>query len=77
MIPLSFNSPTTEKITQRIINNQTISAASQRKNFSLPSIYRKERSLNIHLANKYPLRVDDNLINKQMLKFNLEKQKNV
>ena len=77
MIPLSFNSPTTEKITQRIINNQTISAASQRKNFSLPSIYRKERSLNIHLANKYPLRVDDNLVNKQMLKFNLEKQKKV
>ena len=77
MIPLSFNSPTTEKITQRIINNQTISAESQRKNFSLPSIYRKEKRLNIHLANKYPLRVTDNLLNKEMLKFNLERENNV
>ena len=71
IIPLSFNSPTTEKITQRIINNQihNNSISPQKK---LPSIYRKDKNLNIHLSNKYPLRTDNSFQIKKMLKINSE-----
>ena len=40
----------------------------------LPAIYKKEKSYNIHLANKYPIRTDENFIKNKMLKFNLEKK---
>ena len=71
MIPFSFNSKTTDKITQRINNKTYFSMSEQSK---LPAIYKKEKNYNIHLANKYPLRTDENFIKNKMLKFNLEKK---
>ena len=69
IIPLSFNSPTTEKITQRIINHQNYNnnISPQRK---LPSIYTKQKNLNIHLSNKFPLRTNNSFQIKKMLKLN-------
>jgi len=69
IIPLSFNSPTTEKITQRIINHQNYNnnISPQRK---LPSIYTKQKNLNIHLSNKFPLRTNNSFQIKKMLKIN-------
>ncbi len=63
MIPFSFNSKTTDKITQRT-NNKTYFCMSEQS--ILPAIYKKEKNYNIHLANKYPIRTDDNFIKNKM-----------